>query len=414
VPWCGFNGALATVAVGGRRQRHTLPRTRRAAGAGTNSVPLLVQGSITEKPVLVDFLTDNRKEISDLAHAKVLSRQAPSPTEDELSIGLPLFMDQLIHTLNREADRTVSAVPVGDMERNAGSHGLSRLARGFTVAQVVHDYGSICQAVTELAVQRDLTISAREFGTFNRCLDEAIANAVTEYGRQRDQNVSDREVERLGVLAHELRNLVGAAMLSYQALQAGTVAIGGSTGAVLGRSLRGLRDVIDRSLSDVRLAAGSGKHEPVLLAEVIEDVEVAATMDARARGLRFTVAPTDDWLVIAGDRQLLASALSNVLQNAFKFSRASGQVSLRTRVEGGRVLIEVEDECGGLPVGKAEELFRPFEKRGTDRSGLGLGLAISLGSVKANEGDISVRDLPGKGCIFTISLPVHVQPTLTH
>jgi signal transduction histidine kinase len=364
--------------------------------------------------MLVDFLTDNRKEIEELAHAKVMSRQAPIPTEDELISGLPLFMDQLIETLSVEANRHVDPVPDGVMERSAAGHGHARLVRGFTVAQVVHDYGSICQAVTELAMERDLTISAQEFGTFNRCLDEAIADAVTEYGRQRDQNVSDREVERLGVLAHELRNLVGAAMLAYQALLAGTVAIGGSTGAVLGRSLRGLRDLIDRSLSDVRLAAGSGKHEPVLLAEVIEDVEVAATMDAKAHGLRFTVAPTDDWLVIAGDRPLLASALSNVLQNAFKFSRASGHVSLRTRVEGGRVLIEVEDECGGLPAGKAEELFRPFEKRGTDRSGLGLGLAISLRSVKASGGDISVRNLPGKGCIFTISLPVHVQPTLTH
>ena len=79
---------------------------------------------------------------------------------------------------------------------------------------------------------------------------------------------------------------------------------------------------------------------------------------------------------------------------------------LRAHTREGRVLIEVEDECGGLPPGKAEELFRPFEQRSSDRSGLGLGLAISMQSVEANGGELSVRDLPGKGCVFTISLPL--------
>jgi signal transduction histidine kinase len=81
------------------------------------------------------------------------------------------------------------------------------------------------------------------------------------------------------------------------------------------------------------------------------------------------------------DSHLLASAVSNLLQNAFKFTHARGHVSLRARKKGDRVLIEVEDECGGLPPGKAEELFRPFERRGTDKSGLGLGLATIRRSV---------------------------------
>jgi signal transduction histidine kinase len=70
-----------------------------------------------------------------------------------------------------------------------------------------------------------------------------------------------------------------------------------------------------------------------------------------------------------------------------------------------RVVIEIEDECGGLPPGKAEELFQPFMQRAADRSGLGLGLSISNRGVEANGGRLHVRDLPGKGCIFTIDLP---------
>lgn len=93
------------------------------------------------------------------------------------------------------------------------------------------------------------------------------------------------------------------------------------------------------------------------------------------------------------------------LQNAFKFSRRNGNVSLTARAAGERILIEVEDECGGLPDGKAEELFRPFEQKGSNRSGLGLGLSISRRAVEANDGKLSVHNVAHNGCVFTIDLP---------
>jgi signal transduction histidine kinase len=105
------------------------------------------------------------------------------------------------------------------------------------------------------------------------------------------------------------------------------------------------------------------------------------------------------------DRQIVVGAIANLLQNAFKFTRPDGQVSLRANVSGTRVLIEIEDECGGLPTGKLEELFQAFEQRGQDRSGLGLGLFISRRGIEANDGFIRVTDRPGHGCIFTIDLP---------
>jgi signal transduction histidine kinase len=80
-----------------------------------------------------------------------------------------------------------------------------------------------------------------------------------------------------------------------------------------------------------------------------------------------------------------------------------------------RVLIEIEDECGGLPCRDADaddELFRPFEQRNTDRTGLGLGLAFSRWAVDANDGRIYARNLPNKGCVFTIDLPRIVVPAV--
>ncbi|MEO7109187.1 MAG: ATP-binding protein [Polyangiaceae bacterium] len=109
-------------------------------------------------------------------------------------------------------------------------------------------------------------------------------------------------------------------------------------------------------------------------------------------------------MTIEGDRQILEAAVSNLLQNAFKFTRKNGSVALRALATTDRVLFEIEDECGGLP-GDPEALFRPFEQQGADRSGVGLGLSICRKAAKANAGEIRARDLPGKGCVFTLDLP---------
>ena len=86
-----------------------------------------------------------------------------------------------------------------------------------------HDYGDLCQAVTELAHEKEAAITVDEFHTFNRCLDNAIADAVTEFGLQRDQIRTEERAasmnERLGNLAHELRNRLSSGMLAFQAIK---------------------------------------------------------------------------------------------------------------------------------------------------------------------------------------------------
>jgi signal transduction histidine kinase len=130
-------------------------------------------------------------------------------------------------------------------------------------------------------------------------------------------------------------------------------------------------------------------------------------LEARVRECGFAVSEVDKQLALDGHRDLLLSAVGNLLQNAFKFTAPRSEVSLRAHAEAGRVLIEVADHCGGLPPGKAQRLFAPFVQDDADRSGLGLGLVIARRSVEASGGRLSVRDVPAKGCIFTIDLPRH-------
>lgn len=348
--------------------------------------------------MLHDFLTDNNEEIIGLARAKMAARSTPVPTAAEMKNGIPLFLGQLVDRL--KLDTTNGR----EIESTATLHGGEMLAMGFSVSQVVHGYGDVCQAVTQIAEAKGAPITVEEFKTLNGCLDDAIAHSVTEYQRLRDESVAYRGTERLGALAHEMGNRVTAALVSFNILQKGTVGIAGSTGRVLGRSLRALRSLINNSLAGVRLESGLVQLERISVSELIEELEAEASMGAEA-GHWLAVSPVAPHLEVLADRQILSAAVSNIILNAFKFNPPGGTVILRTTATSERVILEVEDQCGGLPPGNVENLFRPFEQRSANRSGLGLGLYISRTGIEALGGTVTVKDFPGRGCAFSIDLP---------
>lgn len=373
--------------------------------------------------MLHEFLIANRVQLIDRCRAKVAQRCAPNATRVELEGGIALFLDQLIKTLQVEQtrepmlSRKVSGPSGGgpalsEIAVTATRHGRELLRQGLTVDQVVHDYGDLCQSITDLAFETDAQIAVDEFRTLNRCLDNAIAGAVAEYGFQHDLLMADRSAlawsERLGFFAHELRNQLQTATLAVRAIKVGNTGLSGATGAVLDRSLIGLRTLIDRSLADVRASAGMPvQRQLISVADLITDVRISAAFEAQSRQCGFSVAAVDPALAVDVDRDMICAVVGNLLQNAFKFTKVDTGVSLNARAADDRVLIEVADRCGGLPTGVAETMFLPFTQAGENKSGLGLGLSICRRSTEANGGVLSVRDVPGSGCIFTIDLPRH-------
>jgi len=358
--------------------------------------------------MLYEFIAVNRGDIIRRCRSKVAARSIPPPTAAEIDHGVPVFLDQLGNALRgHKADM--------DIAESAVLHAHDLLLQGFTISQVVHDYGDVCQAITELAVDLDAPISTDDFRLLNSCLDDAIAAAVTEYGRERQQtreNESTRANERLGFFAHELRNLLSTATLAFEALQRGNVGITGSTATVLDRSLTRLRALVGRSLAEVRLTQGVRNTETLLVSGFIDGLSPGATLEANARDVRLVVMAVDRDVAISVDRQILEAMVWNLLQNAFKFTRPSTTVILRVGASAARVLIEVEDECGGLQVPAPGELFRSFEQRSADRTGLGLGLAFCRWGAEMNHGRVYTRNLPGKGCVFTVDLPRVAVPAV--
>ena len=221
--------------------------------------------------MLHEFLMVNRSALIERCRVKVGRRSSPPVTSTEIEEGVPLFLDQLIVALRHEAANPAllrdgkvdfsSEIPaLAESSRAAKWHGRKLLEGGYSVEQVVHDYGDICQALTELATEEGAPIAVDEFRTLNRLLDNAIADAVSSYELDRDNSARSegnrRLHERMGTLADEQRRLIYTALRALDALKVGNIGVLGATGAVLEDSLRALRDLVDKSLPEIRLSSG--------------------------------------------------------------------------------------------------------------------------------------------------------------
>jgi hypothetical protein len=206
--------------------------------------------------VLHQFLTANRTELIERWRTKVALRRAPEAHDALFKYGFALFIEELAKTLRME-QTSLPVCGASEISRSAMQHGRELLQHGLPVDQVVHDYGDLCQAITELASEFGTPVQISEFRTLNHCLDTAIADAVAEYSFAKNVIIAEQGMqalnERLGFLAHELRNHIHTASLARLAIRSCSPGLEDATSAVLDRSLIELRSLIDRSLADVRV-----------------------------------------------------------------------------------------------------------------------------------------------------------------
>ena len=187
---------------------------------------------------LRDFIGTHRDELIARCTAKSGERSGSTLVADAAATahGVPLFLAQLRRELSHRMSQT-DAIATGARE-----HGLELLRRGFTVSQVVHDDGDVCQAITGLAVETNTTIDSDDFRTLNRCLDDAIAGAVTAHA---SEVAGTRQGE-----SPLLRAYLDGAIAAFEALKTGRTGLGGSTGVLLGRSLKGMRECLGSYTTD--------------------------------------------------------------------------------------------------------------------------------------------------------------------
>ena len=366
---------------------------------------------------LFQMLLMRRGNVLEICRTKMADVMGLPVSSYELEAGLTVLYDELVEVLRVSFDDDTS-----DMRRDfvtsavslssSKEHAQDSRRHGYTISQLVRGYGCICQGITEYAHESGESITAAEFAQLNLCLDVAIAQAVSEFQTLALKGAEREDTLRLGFLVHELRNYLTSAFLSHELIRRGAVGSSGATSAVLTNALQQMRELIDRAVAEIRMDNEPRARPTRLpLINLISQVESSALPEADEKYILLRV-DVDADLEVYADAHLMASAISNMVQNAIKFTKVGGTVWIRAYAEGSEAVIEIEDRCGGLPEGKLDVLFSPFVQEGADRSGLGLGLSIAKRAAELNGGALSVRNVPEVGCVFSMRLPARSSRVL--
>jgi hypothetical protein len=350
-----------------------------------------------------ELIARNRHEVVRLWMEKVAGLQDGGLTRDQLLDTMHLFIDEILVAL-REGEGHLAEHQRSSVARE---HGFQRQQLQQPLPMLIREYGLFLEAVVECAEGQGHELPARGLVELSRHLYTGAAEAAGEFVRRHEAERQRRDFERFAFIAHELRNPLSSVKLGWETIQRRGGQATGRIADTVTRNLARVTELIDQSLVEVRLqgiASGDGIDAEALdVRDLLRDAEQESTADAEAKEIAIEVSA--EGAAVKGSARLLRSAVTNLLRNAVKFTRAGGRVHLRSRVVEGRVLVEVEDECGGLPPDKAERVFDAFSQAGQDRSGFGLGLAIAKQAAEAHGGTIIVKNLPDKGCVFVLDLP---------
>ena len=322
----------------------------------------------------------------------------------ELIDHMPSFLDDLVRALEQHDGRHASNQP-SEHSEPAAVHGQQRLRQGFDVSAVVCEYGVLHRCLLELMDDLAVPIGMEEHRVITGEIVTGIAAASEQYVRGREEDRRRMAAEQFSFFAHDLRNTLSSATMAVSLLKADPGPGHARALVVLERNLARATQQIEQTLVSLRSrSAGRVERAPVRILDVVQEAWSDCAPLALQREIDLDC-DVDPDLEVEGDPTVLRSMLTNLLHNAVKFSRSGEPVSVRARTSSQNVTVEVGDRCGGLPEGKAEELLAPFVQAGTDRSGFGLGLSIVRHGADAHGGTLEVRDQPGVGCVFAITLP---------
>jgi two-component system, OmpR family, phosphate regulon sensor histidine kinase PhoR len=242
----------------------------------------------------------------------------------------------------------------------------------------------------------------------------AVGVALTGRSLYREAQLSRLKTDFVSLVSHELRTPLTSIRMFIETLALGRVSDPKQTQQVLGMLLQEterLSSLIERVLDWGRIESGKKEYrrEPIAVQDLVETT--VAAFRAQRLGAEAVIAQELSLELphVNVDREALAGALLNLLQNAYKYSGAEKRIALRARREGRTVAIDVEDNGVGIAPRHQKRIFERFYRvdnlltRRTEGSGLGLSIARRI--VEAHGGRITLTSQPGQGSTFTIHLP---------
>jgi two-component system sensor histidine kinase SenX3 len=167
---------------------------------------------------------------------------------------------------------------------------------------------------------------------------------------------------------------------------------------------------IDDLLQLSQIEAGElPEHAPIPVVDLFGDVVERTRAAADLRSVVLIADTPPPGLEVVGDRRQLLSAITNLVENAVKYSDAGDEVHIRAGLDADRIVIEVIDQGIGIPARDLERIFERFYRvdraRSRDTGGTGLGLAIVRHVAQNHDGEVDVTSLEGEGSTFALRLP---------
>lgn len=215
-------------------------------------------------------------------------------------------------------------------------------------------------------------------------------------------------------ISHELKTPVGAlAVLAETLADSDDHEVNRRLADKMVDEAHRVSSTIDDLLELTRIELGGpGETEEVSLAAVLGEVLARHRLPAETAGITLDVG-AGDGLTVLGDRLQLVSAVSNLVDNAIKYTNRGGVVSVTVRGEGTFVAIEVADTGIGIPARDLDRVFERFYRvdraRSRETGGTGLGLAIVRHVANNHGGEVEVRSREGEGSTFVLRIPMEAQ-----
>lgn len=355
-------------------------------------------------PKLFAVIAERKQELLARFVTETKARGAAESLPDEQIVNsLGLFLDDLVAVLSSDP---VARWQSSERSGSARGHGEQRFALGYEVGALVREYGVLRELLFDVVEESGTPVSVGEMRLLAKFFIGSIGDAAGQYAAARDEELRKRTAQHIGFLAHELRNPLGSVKLGFDLMQERGDIRDSHSVRVVQRGLARLSNLIDDALVTVRLAEPSDVNRvPTDVGVLVEEVARDSEAELSAKGQSIEIEGSAS---LSADPKIIRSALSNLVRNAVKFTPRDGTIHVRIKPSSARVVIEVEDACGGLPPDAAKKLFDPFVQVGIDRSGFGLGLAICKQAAEAHGGEIRVHDLPSRGCVFVLDLPLEV------
>jgi len=356
-----------------------------------------------ERGALADLIDTHRDDIIARWMARVEAELGLSLDVAHLRNAMPDYLAQLsvaLRTGDPLQERGTAA-----WEDVAREHALARVRLGFDIDQLVREFILMRQVLSDFSNERRRVMTIPQAERVADLIDGAISSAVRSYVEARDYAARQKEAEHISFITHELRNPLTAVKLAAQRLRRSARVEDPRLFDLLERNVHRLEGLVNGVLHAERLQAGKIRPHPteVELGELLDGPVATAKMAAEAKGLTFETR-YDPHLLLNADPELARSAISNVVDNAVKYTDA-GEVLVAAEPATHHVAIHVWDNCPGLSNEELRIVFEPFERGQSKKPGTGLGLAIARRAIEAQGGTIGAESPGERGCHFWLTLP---------